>query len=223
MAIARDGSPVTPSDAFGTATQSYSATCNGPNPILWVAAFVDSHLTLSATYNSVAMTNPTNAIRLVTGADWRIYLFCITGITGTNTVQITASGGTPGVMGSFAQAYTGAAQLAGGQPDNSGNAATTGNTTFSGTLVTSTANCWFIMYDIDETSGPPSSSGGSSLVTGTSASLWDQGPYASTGSNSISATPTGFHVNTHVYASFAPAGGGGGGATVKQLAALGVG
>jgi hypothetical protein len=209
MAIARDGAGVNGSNTTGT-TLTWAHTVNGPNPILWVAARVEGlGVTLTATYNGVAMLNPTNAIKVsVYYTTYTVYLFCLTGQTGTNNIVVTASASAN--IAGLSMAFSGAKQLA-GQPDASGNAETFdsggGPTEFAGTLTTVAADAWMAMLDMGFNGVAANASSGSTRdVSGNNGmGVFSQGPYATPGSNSIKATPAAtFEVNAHVFASFAP-------------------
>lgn len=205
MAIARDGSGVDGGSNGGAATHTWSHTVNGPNPILWVFARVFSGtITLTATYNGVAMTNPTNAVLIDSTNAQNVYLFCITGITGTHNVVVTASSGTPVITG-LSMAFSGASQIA-GQPDASGNKTQTNNTQIDNTLTTVADNCWLVLGGVDFTGPEPNAAGGSTkdIGDGGSTGLYSNGPYTPAGSKTISYTPTGFHIVNGVFASFAP-------------------
>jgi hypothetical protein len=132
----------------------------------------------------------------------KIYLFFITGQTGTHDVVITTS--VAANVGVVAMAYAGAQQIT-TDADASGNSVSSGSTEFSCSLTTIADKAWMVAWDYDSTVGnvTPTAPAQTDITQGT-ATLFSQGPYTPAGANVIKATPTGFHQNDHVFASFAP-------------------
>lgn len=214
MAIAYD---TTTTSAYSPATSvTWSHTCTGSDRILFVAAYVGTSNTTTATYNGVSMTAINSLAMTGAAAGQFIKLFYLVApASGANNCVVSV---TAGDLYGFASSFTGAAQT--GQPDsnNTGESSSTASLSVSTTTVAD--NSWLV--GISYTGNTPSAGANTTIRGGTTVLKMIDSNSAQTpaGSYSLTVTQTASFAGIAM-ASFSPAGGGG--ATYRRKALLGVG
>ncbi len=147
--------------SFGAGTRTFAHTVgSGANRILIVGANVNSNtITLSATYNGVAMTEIANKLNSFNHRSYLWYL--VAPNTGSNNIVVTPSSGTPDI-GAAGVSYTGAKQT--GVPDANGTAED--NASPHRISLTSIAdNCWMVAFFGTQNSTTVTAESGTSIRT----------------------------------------------------------